>query len=111
MILPLAPRHRGSDSLDFHGLGNPKYEPGLHSSSPALRSLASSVLGDTPSFSEALVLFHLHSRRAASSMTLSMWPTARPVTSSSVPSQLNFSGSMPEGSAPWSGLVAGNCSP
>ena len=57
----------------------------LHSSSPALRNFASNVFGDTPNFSDARVLFHLHSRKVLSSSTRSMWPTARPVTSSRRP--------------------------
>jgi len=82
-----------------------------HSSSPALRNFASKVFGDTPNFSEARVLFHLHSRKVLSSRTRSMWPTARPVTSSNVPSQLNCSGSIPAGNWPVSGFVAGSWSP
>src|SRR5208282_3110601 len=82
-----------------------------YSSKPAARSFASNVFGDTPSFSEARVLFHLHSRKVLSSSTRSTCPTARPATSSSVPSQLNCSGSIPVGNAPVSGFVAGNCKP
>src|SRR5438309_7750438 len=75
-----------------------------HSSSPAPRSLASSVLGETPSFSAARVLFHLHSRMVFSSKTFSTWFAARPVTSSSEPSQLKFSASMPAGRCSVSGF-------
>ena len=82
-----------------------------HSSNPALRSFASTVFGETPSFSEARVLFHLHSRKVLSSSTRSMWPTALPVTSSRLPSQLNCSGNMPAGNWSVSGFVGGSCNP
>src|SRR5438874_1290121 len=82
-----------------------------HSSSPAPRSLASSVLGETPSFSAARVLFHLHSRMVFSSKTFSTWFAARPVTSSSEPSQLKFSASIPAGRCSVSGFEKGSCKP
>src|SRR5208282_6584653 len=66
-----------------------------HPSSPALRNFASNVFGDTPNFSDARVLFHLHSRKVLSSNTRSICPNARPVTSSKLPSQLNCSGNIP----------------
>src|SRR5262249_18835319 len=82
-----------------------------YSSSPAERSLARSVFGVMPSSSAARVLFHLHSRSVVSSRARSTWLTARPVTSSSEPDQLKFSGSMPAGTAPSSGLAEGSCKP
>src|SRR5271165_637318 len=110
-LLALSPG-RGSTLFSFlteHGSrtnGHVSY-----SSSPALRNLASSVFGDTPNFSDARVLFHLHSRKVLSRSTRSIWPTARPVTSSKLPSQLNCSGSIPPGKLVVSGFVAGSCSP
>jgi hypothetical protein len=43
-----------------------------YSSNPAARNFANSVFGDTPNFSEARVLFHLHSRKVLSSSTRSI---------------------------------------
>src|ERR1700730_8276372 len=48
-----------------------------HSSNPTARNFASRVLGETPSFSAARVLFHLDSRRAPSRTTRSTWAGAR----------------------------------
>src|SRR5438132_1744682 len=63
-----------------------------------------------PSFSAARVLFHLHSRIVFSSNAFSTCAAARLVTCSSVPSQSNFSGSIPAGNLASSGFVVGICS-
>ena len=44
---------------------------------PSARSSAINVFGDTPSFSDARVLLHLHSRKVLSRRTRSTCPTAR----------------------------------
>src|SRR5690348_18294605 len=75
-----------------------------YSSNPAARNFASSVFGVIPSFSAARVLFHLHSLMVFSSRAFSTCPAARLVTCSSVPSQLNFSGSIPVGNFAASGF-------
>ena len=53
----------------MNGGGEPPHSKSLrfvrYSSKPTARNFASSVFGDTPSFSDARVLFHLHSRKAA----------------------------------------------
>jgi hypothetical protein len=95
------------------GGDEPPHSKGLlflrYSSNPTARNFASKVFGETPSFSAARVLFHFDSRKAPSSTTRSTCATARPLISSSDPSQLKLPGSIPAGKLSTSGRADGNC--